>query len=81
MTTKNYCAVCGGTLINESIRYDKRFGDEVAVFEDVPAKVCHQCGETWLDAATVEKMENIFHKKLKPTHNLSVPVWSLKKAA
>lgn len=81
MTTKKYCAVCGGTLTSESILYDKRFGDEVAVFEDVPAMVCHQCGETWLDATTVEKMEHIFLKKEKPAHKLSVPVWNLKKAA
>lgn len=81
MNKKNYCAVCGGTLVDELIRYDKRFGDEVAVFEDVPARVCHQCGESWLDSAIVEKMEEIFHKKKKPTHKLLVPVWSLKKAA
>jgi YgiT-type zinc finger domain-containing protein len=81
MNKKNLCAVCGGILIEEDIRYDKRWEDKIAIFENVPAQVCPQCGETWIDGKILEKMEKLFHKKMRPTYKLMIPVWSLKKAA
>lgn len=68
-------------MIRDVIQYDKRWGKQIVVFEDVPVETCPQCGEIWLDGKTTEKMEKLFLKKTKPTHVLTVPAWSLKKAA
>ena len=81
MKKKHRCANCGGTLVNEMIRYDKHWGDEIVIFEDVPAEVCTQCDEVWLDGKTVEKMDRLLFRKTRPTRMLSVPTWSLKRAA
>ncbi len=78
---KNRCASCGGTLVAQKICYDKKVGKRMFSFEDVPALVCSACDEVWMDGKTVEKMEKILHKGLKPTRWARVPIWSLSRAA
>lgn len=81
MKHKNNCPVCGGKRVKDFIRYDKRWGNSVAIFENVPAEVCPQCGEIWIDGKTLEKIEKVFLKGKKPSYTITVPVWHLKKAA
>lgn len=81
MAKRNYCAACGGILVKDIIRYDKRCGNDVAIFEKVPAETCPQCGEVWIDGKVMEKIERLFLKKSKPQYKISIPVWELKKAA
>ena len=51
------------------------------LFENVPTLVCSACDEIWLDGKVLEKMEKVFQKGAKPTHWISIPVWSFPKAA
>lgn len=71
------CAVCGGKLITKRVSYDQHWGEQLVLFEDVPASVCLDCGEIWLSAKTIKTMDNILSKKTKPTKKIQVPVWSL----
>ena len=78
---KELCATCGGTLVKDTISYDKKIGRKRVLFEDVPAKVRSSCDEVWIDGKVAEKMERLFHKGKKPVRWISIPVWSLSRAA
>jgi YgiT-type zinc finger domain-containing protein len=71
------CAVCGGLLTRKAIRYDQHWGDQIVIFDDVPASVCATCGEIWLGSKTVQAMEKILLQQKKPTKKIAIPVWSL----
>lgn len=72
----NRCANCGGLLMQKEVRFDQHWGERIVVFENVPARVCMECGESWFDAKTLKKMDVILAKNPKPLKRLSVPVWS-----
>ena len=71
------CAVCGGLLVNRVIKYDQHWGEQIVVFEDVPARVCLACGETWLSGKVIQAMERILAGQRKPKRRIAIPVWSL----
>ena len=71
------CAGCGGKLVSKVIKYDQHWGDQIVVFEDVPAKVCASCNEVWLSSKVVQAMDKILVKQRKPSKKMMVPVWSL----
>lgn len=71
------CAVCGGKLVSRKVRHDQHWGDKIVVFEDVPARVCLSCGETWLSSKVVRTIDKLLTKQNKPRKRMLVPVWSL----
>lgn len=77
MKKNHLCAVCGGRLILKKVRYDQHWGEEIVVFDDVPARVCLSCGEIWLGSHVVGAMDRILKQQKKPTKKITVPVWSL----
>lgn len=51
------CPMCGGRRIDGFTTFTAELGFGVLVVRHVPARVCAQCGEEWLDdsvAATLE---------------------------
>lgn len=75
------CANCGGLLVPQKIEYEKKIGEKRMLFEDVPASVCASCDEIWIEGKIAEKMEGIFHKGIRPTRWVKIPIWSLSRAA
>jgi len=60
------CPICGGREKLSKTTYTVDLGFGVLVVRDVPAKVCSQCGEEWIDnstAKTLEKLVKEAHKK------------------
>ena len=53
------CPMCGGALHNGSTTYTVDLDSGVVVVRDVPATVCDQCGEEWIDNATAKLLEHI----------------------
>lgn len=53
------CPVCGGNRAPGKTTYSVDLGFGVVVVRDVPAVLCQQCGEEWIDDAVAEKLENI----------------------
>ena len=51
------CAICGGSLEPRTITHRQSWGDELVEFEDVPAMVCRQCGESWLGPEAIDLIE------------------------
>jgi YgiT-type zinc finger domain-containing protein len=73
------CARCGGTLERQTITHTQLWGNELYEFESVPALVCLQCSEVWLDAGVAQLIEKIVQQQpqLQPKKYHQVPVFSL----
>jgi HTH-type transcriptional regulator / antitoxin MqsA len=72
----NVCAVCGGTLKKKTITHTQPWGEELYRIENVPALVCTQCGDVWLEAKVSQLIDEIISKPPKPKRYQKVPVFS-----
>jgi len=74
MKEKEKCQFCGGNLENKKTNADLRINDELIIFEDVPAKVCDQCGEKYFSADIYARLERMVKKKRKIEKKIPVPI-------
>ena len=70
------CSFCDGELQEQQVQHEYRWESKLFVFEDVPARVCRQCGEKYFDAQVVKAMERAVLRQLKPKRILRVPLFS-----
>lgn len=71
------CYFCGrGILEEKRVTVDFRWGDKLVIIENVPAKVCNECGERYYSAKVVREMERIAKEEHKE-RELRVPVVAL----
>jgi YgiT-type zinc finger domain-containing protein len=56
---KNQCPLCDGKKIEGTTTYTVDLGFGVVVVRAVPAKICSQCGEEWIDASVARSLETI----------------------
>ncbi len=75
------CSFCDGELEECKVTYEYRWEGKLFVFEDVPARVCRQCGEKYFDAKVVKAMERTVLNQVKPKRTLQVPVFSYPEVA
>jgi YgiT-type zinc finger domain-containing protein len=68
------CFFCKGRIIEEEVRVDFRWGDDLVVIEDVPAEVCQQCGETYFSPEVYKEMENLAKRKEQPIKHIAIDV-------
>ncbi|HLA74418.1 MAG TPA: type II toxin-antitoxin system MqsA family antitoxin [Gammaproteobacteria bacterium] len=59
MTEKNHCPVCGGKLAPGTTTFTVDHGKGVVVVRHVPANVCDQCGESWIDDTVSGQLEQL----------------------
>jgi YgiT-type zinc finger domain-containing protein len=71
------CAQCGGTLEPQTITHQQPWGGELYEFENVPALVCRQCGQVWLEAGVGQLIEKVVQHHPAPKKYHHVPVFSL----
>jgi hypothetical protein len=57
--------------------HQQPWGGELYEFENVPALVCCQCGEVWLEAGVAQLIDRIIQEHPQPTRFHQVPVFSL----
>jgi len=53
------CPLCGGDKKQGYTTYTVDLGFGVVVVRNIPAKVCSQCGEEWIDAKVATRLEEI----------------------
>lgn len=58
-TVNTLCPMCGGGRAEGRITSMTDLGGCVIVVRNVPATVCDQCGEEWLDQATVTELHRL----------------------
>ena len=60
------CDICGGSMVEQEVTYRIEMGDKLIVVENVPAKVCLQCGEKLYSAETVESLQKTVWEQKDP---------------
>jgi YgiT-type zinc finger domain-containing protein len=71
------CYFCKGTVKKQAIRHVHQWGEKVFIFNNVPAKVCTQCGETYFGPEALEQMDKIVAAAPEPEEIAQVPVYTL----
>ncbi len=74
MAEPDFCEYCSGTLIEKRVTVYHRWKGHLTVVEDVPARVCQQCGERYYAAEVIEEVERLAKERTKPARTLAVPV-------
>ncbi|MFH0803093.1 MAG: YgiT-type zinc finger protein [bacterium] len=73
------CLYCKGDLETKNIALDKRWRGTLFVIEGVPALVCRQCGEVFLDGPVAEQIDEMV-KSGQYVRQVVVPVFEYKAA-
>ena len=62
----DHCALCNGKLEEGTTEFMARAGGEVVIINDVPTRVCEQCGEAYYSLETSRKIDAVMseaHRK------------------
>jgi len=75
---KEFCDFCGGELRPGRKDLEFKAVGKVVLCRDLPANICCQCGEAYLDAEISEKVEKFLKKvsKISPEKYIPVPVFA-----
>jgi YgiT-type zinc finger domain-containing protein len=71
------CPVCHHAMTTALVRHVQTWHDTVAVFENVPAEVCAQCGEQLLTGAVVDRLNSRLCSPTPPTQTITAAVYDL----
>ena len=71
---KDDCGICGGELSPTTITHEERRGDEIYLFQNVPALVCKACGEIWIEEKTLQQIDRLL-KTGRPVRKVEAPVF------
>lgn len=53
------CALCKGDLKMGEVNHIVDLGNGIIIIKNVPAKICSQCGEYYVDTKTAMRLEDI----------------------
>jgi YgiT-type zinc finger domain-containing protein len=59
------CALCKSNLSNGKVNHIVDLGERIIIVKNVPANVCKQCGEYYVDTETALKLESIVEEAKK----------------
>lgn len=78
--TMKECYFCKGKLVQQNVKVDFRWGQKLKIIENVPARVCQQCGEQYFQSGVYKAMEKLAASRKKPAARLTVDVFRFKEA-
>ncbi len=70
--TSSHCPMCGGHKEAGLTTFTADLGENLVVVRRVPATVCNQCGEEWLNNETAKQLEAIVEEARAKKHQLEV---------
>ena len=73
----NRCRSCGGNLEDGRVTHAEEFSGQIAILENVPARVCKQCGDGLFRPEVVEKIQQLIWPAVTPNRMSQVPVYDL----
>jgi len=56
------CPLCGGEMSDGITTTPFFVGEKIIVIKDVPAEVCSECGESYLQSSVVGRIETLLDK-------------------
>jgi YgiT-type zinc finger domain-containing protein len=69
-----------GVLVDKRVTVDFRWGKRLVIIEDVPVKVCNECGERYYSSTVSRKMEEMAMRQ-KVDKYVEVPLFRLPRTA
>lgn len=75
------CYFCKAKVVEQLITIDYRWGDTLVVIKDVPAGVCHQCGEKYLTSDVYKELERMAKTKSHLMGKMTVDILSFEASA
>ncbi|MBN2897113.1 MAG: type II toxin-antitoxin system MqsA family antitoxin [Campylobacterales bacterium] len=72
------CPLCQGAIAQGHTTFSADLGFDVVVVRHVPAQVCAQCGEEWLDDATSTVLEQTIERARENRPVVEVIEWQTK---
>ena len=81
VNTASQCPLCGGHKAIASTTFTVDLGFGVVVVRHVPAHVCDQCGEEWLDDSTSAYLETIVNDAKVKRSMVEVTEYTSQKAS
>ena len=72
IATCDICPLCKGHFEESTTTFTVDYGLGVIVVRHVPALVCTQCGEAWLEDHQSEKIENLVQEAKIQKHEFKV---------
>ena len=70
------CYFCKGPVSRKTIDYMAQHGNDYTLVKNLPANVCEQCGEVYLDAAASHCVDKALLEASKAKEHLHIPVVS-----
>jgi len=68
------CYFCKAKVVKQQVMVDYRWGDTLVVIKDVPAGVCQQCGEKYLESGVYKELERLAKSKSHATGKMTIDV-------
>ena len=75
------CYFCKGRVHKGEVTVDYRWGDTLVVIKGVPAGICQQCGEKYIDSGVYKGMERLAKDKSHLMSRISVDVLEFEAAS
>ncbi|MBU0567116.1 type II toxin-antitoxin system MqsA family antitoxin [bacterium] len=74
---RELCDFCGGELLSGKKDLEFKVKGEMVLCQDIPSKICTECGEAYLDAETSEKVEWFLKstKQVRPSKYIPMAVY------
>ena len=77
----NRCYFCRAKVVEQLVTIDYRWGDMLVVIKDVPAGVCQQCGEKYLESGVYKELERLAKRKRHLTGKMTVDILAYEASA
>ena len=77
MNEQMRCTECGGDMVQGMTSIPRFTGGRLVLFENVPAFVCGQCGNTVVSSATAHQIDRILDEHPAPARVIETPVHDL----
>jgi len=68
------CSFCSGKVIEQQVKTEFWWGEELNIFLDVPAGVCQRCGELYFDGNVYDGMARLAASRQGIQREIRVPV-------
>jgi len=68
------CYFCKGKVNKEEITIDYRWGESLVVIKGVPAGICQQCGEKYIESGVYKGLEKLAKNKSHLLGTMNVDV-------
>ena len=74
------CYFCKAKVVQQPVTIDYRWGDDLVVIRDVPAGVCEQCGEKYLESGVYKEVEKLAKTKSHLRGQIMVDILAFEKS-